>query len=186
MEKVNQRVAVSKYLLKEGLLRLLKKKHISRISVSELCQEAGINRTTFYRHYTAPRDVLQEFAMDQVRGFADQTVDGQNMQDVREFVLRLCAFLYARVDMVRMFIQNDTEMDFMGIFQTLSQDFLGARTILYRGRTMDEDTLRLTNTFFYSGMSALIRLWLTEDMDKTPEEIADLITGAFSRDVVLR
>lgn len=124
--------------------------------------------------------------MDQVREFADQTVDGQNMQDAREFVLRLCAFLHARVDMVRMFIQNDTEMDFMGIFQTLSRNFLGARTILYRGKTMDGDTLRLTNTFFCSGMSVLIRLWLTKYMGKTPEEIADLITGAVSRDVVLR
>lgn len=50
MPKENQRIAITKGLLKESLLHLLKKKKIDRITITELCQESGINRSTFYRY----------------------------------------------------------------------------------------------------------------------------------------
>lgn len=186
MPKVNQRIVISKRLVKEGLLRLLRKKHISKVSVSALCQEAGINRTTFYRYYQTPSDVLQEIALDSIKEFSDQTASSRNVQDVRTFVVQLCAFLRDRAELVRLFMQNDAEIDFAQIFQTLSQKFLGTRVILYRGHTADDATLRLMNTFFSSGMYALIRQWLTEDLSKTPEEVADLLCCFFHTDVSLQ
>ena len=54
MTKEYQRVAISKRMLKEALLDLLKDKPIDAVTVSELCQMAQINRTTFYRHYETP------------------------------------------------------------------------------------------------------------------------------------
>ncbi len=64
MVKENQRVALSKRMLKEGLMALLKKKNIRKISVNELCETAEINRTTFYRHYQTPHDVLIDIELD--------------------------------------------------------------------------------------------------------------------------
>ena len=67
-KKINQRVALTKRLVHEGLLRLLEKEPVESINVSELCREAGINRATFYKHYYSPHDVLAEiesnFAME--------------------------------------------------------------------------------------------------------------------------
>ena len=57
--KDDQRVALTKRLLQEGLFRLLERKDIDSIHVSELCAESGINRATFYRHYSEPRDILK-------------------------------------------------------------------------------------------------------------------------------
>ena len=47
MQKENQRVMLTKQLLKESLIYLMKKKEIQKVSVSELCHNAGINRVTF-------------------------------------------------------------------------------------------------------------------------------------------
>ena len=44
----NQRVRLSKALLKEALVRLLETKPLDKITIYELCAEAQINRTTFY------------------------------------------------------------------------------------------------------------------------------------------
>ena len=49
--KDDQRTALTKRLLREGLLRLLSKTDLNKISVTQLCIESGINRATFYRHY---------------------------------------------------------------------------------------------------------------------------------------
>lgn len=186
MRKENQRVAITKRLIKEALLRLLKKRHISKISICELCQEAEINRTTFYRHYQTTRDVLQEIAFDQIGMFPECSASAKGTQVMKEYVTQLCEFTYDRKDMVKIFIQNDTEIDFFGIFQTISQRFLGERTILYRGKTVDHDTLCLMNAFFSSGISALISQWLMENISKTPEEIANLVCCSLSRDLAFQ
>lgn len=62
--KENQRVMLTKRLLKESLLSLLKEKRIEKISISELCKEAGINRSTFYKHYDTQYDLLYELETD--------------------------------------------------------------------------------------------------------------------------
>lgn len=51
----NQRIKLTK-----RLLRLLAKKDIQHITVSELCDGAEINRSTLYNHYVCPVDALAE------------------------------------------------------------------------------------------------------------------------------
>ena len=58
--KDNQRTIITKRMLKEGLLRLLKTKPLDKINIVELCNESGINRTTFYRHYELPKYIINE------------------------------------------------------------------------------------------------------------------------------
>lgn len=62
--KENQRVMLTKRLLKESLSGLLKEKRIEKISISELCKEAGINRSAFYKHYDTRYDLLYELETD--------------------------------------------------------------------------------------------------------------------------
>jgi len=47
----NQRIRLSKAMLKNGLLKLLKEKSLNEITICELCAVSGINRTTFYKYY---------------------------------------------------------------------------------------------------------------------------------------
>ena len=60
----NQRIRLSKAMLKEGLLKLLKDKQLNQISIYELCQTSGINRTTFYKYYGSQTDLLNEIEAD--------------------------------------------------------------------------------------------------------------------------
>lgn len=57
--------AESKYFntavkMDEALLTLLEKKDFEYITVKEICEQAGVNRSTFYLHYETTRDLLME------------------------------------------------------------------------------------------------------------------------------
>lgn len=57
--------AESKYfntarIMDEALLDLLEKKNIQYISIKEICEKAGVNRSTFYLHYETIGDLLEE------------------------------------------------------------------------------------------------------------------------------
>ena len=59
-KKDNQRTRLTRLLLKNSLIALLQKKPIYQITVSELCSEAELNRSTFYKHYGNVQDILQD------------------------------------------------------------------------------------------------------------------------------
>ena len=61
MNKNDLRVIKTKKGIHEALLRLLNKKPLTQIKVTELCKEATINRGTFYFHYEEVGDVFSEF-----------------------------------------------------------------------------------------------------------------------------
>ena len=48
----NQRVYLSKKLLENALISLLKQKSLYKISIRELCEVASINRSTFYKYFS--------------------------------------------------------------------------------------------------------------------------------------
>ncbi len=47
-------------LMNEALILLLEKKEYSFITVKEICEKAGVNRSTFYLHYETMEDLLSE------------------------------------------------------------------------------------------------------------------------------
>lgn len=47
-------------LMDEALILLLEKKEYSFITVKEICEKAGVNRSTFYLHYETMNDLLSE------------------------------------------------------------------------------------------------------------------------------
>ena len=58
--KEEKRKRLSVELLKRALIELLLKKDISKISIKELCETAGINRSTFYTYYDTQYLLLEE------------------------------------------------------------------------------------------------------------------------------
>lgn len=56
----DHRTRVTKLLIRRAFLDLLGQKPIQNITVKELCARAGINRGTFYSHYTDIYDLLAQ------------------------------------------------------------------------------------------------------------------------------
>jgi len=55
---VDARILNTAAALKTAILTLASKTPISRITVSDVTREAGINRATFYAHYSSPSELL--------------------------------------------------------------------------------------------------------------------------------
>ena len=80
--KENQRIALTRRLLQEGLLRLLEHHKLEDISVTALCKEAGINRATFYNHYTSPTTLLEEMEQHLIAQLQQITSHAENLDDI--------------------------------------------------------------------------------------------------------
>lgn len=68
----------------EAFLELLEKKDFTYITVKEICEKAGVNRSTFYLHYETVSDLLAESA----RYIIDQFVEAMP-HDTAEFMSQI-------------------------------------------------------------------------------------------------
>lgn len=60
MNKSESRYFATAARMDEAFLTLLAKKDFEYITVKEICEVAGVNRSTFYLHYETMSDLLSE------------------------------------------------------------------------------------------------------------------------------
>ena len=175
MEKVNQRVMITKRMLKDALLRILESKNIDKINITELCKEAGINRATFYTHYETPNDILNEIERDIVLEIENkqQNISNPSLQASTEI---MCQYLYQNAHTVRILLRNFTGEDLAKMinhyYETIINSSLASK--------LDADTLKLITTYLTGGGFFLLAYWINEEVPKNPQEIATLITDLFT------
>lgn len=56
----NRRVRMTKRLLQDALMELLEEKPLEKITVTQVCQKADVNRSTFYAYYPDVGALLAE------------------------------------------------------------------------------------------------------------------------------
>lgn len=176
MSKENQRIMITKRLLKEALIEILKGKPIKKVSVTELCERAEINRSTFYAHYNIPQDVLTEIKRD----FATQIVEALRLleQDAapKDQLVRICEFIAANAELEKVILVNSTDDEVTEAALGNMFDTWDIADSFIRDKDMDKYTRRLVNIFCYQGIFRVIREWIIREIPKSPIEVAEILS----------
>lgn len=88
MRKEDRRNAYTEKVIRDALYQLLQSSPINKISVTEVCRLAEINRSTFYLHYTDCQDVLNkeiDKACDRLITYLDEHRNTDMFDTVLEF-----------------------------------------------------------------------------------------------------
>ncbi len=175
--KSDMRVTLTKRLLKEGLLRMLERETLSKISISELCEESGVNRATFYKHYDSPAMILREIAYDydaQMAGIYEAVRrEGGREEDGIEACMQ---FLLNRKAEIRLLFSRNAESSLKRFALEIVDEKLAHRRQLLQERMHgDSDDHFLYAVATASASFGLIETWLTLDIDKTPAEMVSIL-----------
>lgn len=177
MTELNQRVVVTKRMIKEGLMRMLKKKPLEKINITELCQEAGINRTTFYRYYELPKDVLTEMQSEFFEETFEHFLKPLTVSDIE----RLFVCLYEHAELVKLFFQYNSDTDWASIFTSIYNSF--PEMIMTKAfRNLDENSAKLLSAYLAGGAYFLTRQWIMEDIPMPPEDVAAIALNILDKD----
>ena len=94
MEKrEDRRIAMTKRMLKDALIDMLREKDIYHISIRELCEKADVNRTTFYKYYGSQFDLLSDMENDLLL-FISKILEN-NDGDTVKIIAAACEYLDA-------------------------------------------------------------------------------------------
>lgn len=146
--------------------QLLMKKSYEEISVSQICQEADINRGTFYLHFIDKDDLLEKSIADEMQelfNYCDRNKAASNQQKLEK------TFEY--VTKHRDHLQRLFSADKQGFFAQFQINYLMEQLT---------DQSQLTSVFFAHGIVGLMEHYLMNDISE--KEIAqelDKITDSF-------
>lgn len=181
MKNLNQRIVLTKRMLREGLLRLLETKTLDKINITELCRESGINRATFYRHYDLPRDILTEMQEEFTEELFAQFKNPLTEREIERFF----TYFSQNADLVRIFIRYNSYDDLLRMFSRFYQSVLDQDlTYTEKIKEFDSQSQKLLCTYLAGGAYFLLRQWLMEEIPKTPKEIAAIALSIIDKEYV--
>ena len=174
----NQRVRLSKQLLKDSLIRLLNEKSIHTISVREICENAQINRTTFYKYYGSQYDLL-EYIENEFLTNIDGYLGPSSNENYHNRLQKVLAYVMDNIELCRLLFNNNVDTEFPGrlislprIQQMLSQQLTGKHS---------EDEVKYISCFIVNGGFGIMRQWINAANPEPSNSIASLIDSIFTR-----
>ena len=177
----------------EALIELLEKKDLEYITVKEICQQAGVNRSTFYLHYETISDLLREtMEMVNQRFLSYFSLRGEDfaegvgtmaLQDLvfvtREYLLPYLRFIRDNKKVYRAAFRNPGSMQVQERYGDLKRYIL--RPVLERFRIPAEHRSYYM-AYYVEGIIAIIKEWLRQDCTDDVEKIASIIEACVRPD----
>lgn len=166
----NQRVRLTKTLLRDSLLDLLKEKGITKISVREICEHAQINRTTFYRYYGNQYDLLADIE-DQFATNVQEIVESEDTEEENHLV-KLLSYMNDNADLCRLLFNGEVHFDSVDRILELPKIRERLNVITDGG---EDGGRSYADEFIIGGSERIITSWINKDMREPPEEMAEII-----------
>jgi AcrR family transcriptional regulator len=172
--------------LDEALLALLEEKDLEYITVKEICNRAGVNRSTFYLHYETISDLVNETLEminrrflsyfpqreEEVLGDLGSREREKLVLVTREYLLPYLRFIRDNKKVYRAAFRNPGSVQAYARYGELKQHILGP--ILERF-AIPAAHRPYYIAYYVEGIAAIIKEWLRQDCADEVEMIAGII-----------
>src|SRR5690554_6070444 len=163
-------------VLKDSFINLLEKKDISQISIKEICEDADINRSTFYSHYNDQYDLLRKIEnelLDNISAHIEEF--GQRTDDVSEVLLAEKIFEYIRENarLCSLLLSERGDFSFQKKIIMLVYDIIISE--LTDNNKITKEDAEYVYSFAISGCVGIVQKWLDDDIRKSPRFMAEMV-----------
>lgn len=174
-KKVDRRVIKTRRQLKKGLAALMKEKSVNQITVKELVEEVDINRSTFYLHFKDIQDLLREIEENmeaQIKRAIEEHPIVSGNENAFYFIEDTFRVLDEEREISKALIGPNGDMGFIHrIERIIKENSRGTLEKMFPGKKED---LKYFYAFCLSGCLGLVKVWLNEGEEKSPEEMAQM------------
>lgn len=169
-----------------ALLALLDEKDFPYITIKEICQRAGVNRSTFYLHYENTRELLEETVRHLIHQFLSYfPMDGQQitahfqtcrLEDLNyisaEYLVPYLTYIRENQKIFSIALANAQHLAFDAIYRDMFQHIFCP--ILDRFR-FPETEQSYVMAFYLNGINAIILQWIKNDCQESIECISGIL-----------
>ena len=165
----NGREILVKDYIPEALLQLMKKKPYHTITITELCEKAGVARVSFYRNYKSKDAVLVKLIEAITENFRSSTQIIYQNDPPEAFFVMLMTHMKNQRDLCDLLYQAQ-------MLYLVSDEFDRVFQSVYAGKY---DPYK--SSFISGGIYSVFYHWLRSGWRETPREIADKLAEVLEK-----
>lgn len=177
-EKKDLRIIKTRKALYQAFLKLMKSKPFEQIKVSDICNEALVNRSTFYDHYTDKYDLLEEYINSLKDTLTNEITKEDNIEkNTKKYYMEIIKLLLYHIEK-----EKDTYVSIMinnrnSITNDILYDILGKAITnqINNNNISDKVPNDIIIMFYIGGVTNICLEWLMYDNKYTIEDIINYI-----------
>lgn len=164
----SRRVRMTKKLLKESLIELMKDSHLHSVTIKDICDGADVNRSTFYRHYETQFDLYDDIINDIANDIEVilQTECGET-RDICLFLTKVLEYIEKNRETFLVVLSDKGSLSVGETFNRITGKFLPAESTTELGTYIAQ--------FVAAGMTSILWTWLNKPERRSAKEVARLI-----------
>lgn len=172
---MDRRIKYTQKVIKDTFIELVSEKDIKKITVSEICAKADINRATFYRYYLDVYDLLdtikKEFETELKNAYTPKHADENTVINFAKAMLEV--FLENK-ELVKMLFNTNNGLYFLNNILEIAYTRCKEKWEKDLPNISQED-MEYASVFIFNGALGVINFWVKNDFDKDTNEIAEII-----------
>lgn len=183
MDKAESKFYNAALKMNDALFKLLEFKEFTDITITDICKEANVNRTTFYAHYENTNDLLQE-AKDRIMNkffnfFGNETrhIDLNNFHPESfisdKFIVPYLNFVKDNKKIFKIFYNNLNTFNTKEIYDLLLERLW--IPICNKKGLNDLSIINYMSKFFLNGMTSIIIEWINNNCEDDIYFICEII-----------
>lgn len=151
------------------MITCLKTTSLDRITVMQICNEASINRSTFYAHYRDPVE-LYRFLENSFTDGINRHFNSLKQKNFtyKELIYHFLEYCCEKSDLFLVLCKSD-DVSLKKAFISLIDSYD------YLADTVPEKVKTYIFEYYVNGVFSVIARWLREDRIKKMEEIAEML-----------
>lgn len=171
----------TKRALETSLKKLLLKKPINKITISDITDDCGVNRMTFYYHFTDIYDLARWACMED----AEQAIANNKTYDTWQqgFLNIFNAVLENKPFIVNVYHALDREQIENYLNTQTHELLMGVIEEQATGMFISEKDKEFIADFFKYAFNGIMLNWIADDMKEDPKYIVDRVSVLISGDI---
>lgn len=165
--KNNSRRRESRRKISKVFIEMLQTKEISKITVSDICKRADINRSTFYANFA---DVYE--LADKLRYELESQVNSLYGADATQFNSNNWIVLFKHIQDNQLFYKTYFKLGY-----DRNKVNLGNIDPIYK--ELYSDDLEYHIEFFKAGFNAIVKRWLDGGCKESPEHMHEILASEY-------
>ena len=162
--KNNKRKRDSIDKIEKSFINMLQNKEINRISVTDICKDTGLNRSTFYANYIDIYDLA-----DKMREKLEKDFESHFGENTARDATTMFSHIYENQIFYKTYFKlgyDEKHQPYIYDTTRAEKDFKGKH-------------IKYHIEFFKNGLNSIIKMWLNDGCRETPEEMAEILESEY-------
>lgn len=177
--KIDLRVIKTRKTLYESLINLLKEKTFEEIKVSDICENALVNRSTFYSHYSDKYELFSSLINDLKLSLSKELNKNKNFSNTREYYLEMLKIfldhVYEKKDIYSSIMINNRNSIIMDMIYDVINEDIENHIEEDKGNLENSIPSDIVSSFYLGAVVNIAVEWLKNDKKYQKEEIINYL-----------